>query len=122
MGSAIAYTVVRLGQLALFWFASGQDAGTRRSVVDLAMSTALGVGPLFTAAFAAGWAQVGLWLLPLALDYGGPIVTSSPRLAALCGGLPADHAVGSGSVDPAVLLRHAGDLARQLPGRGQRPL
>ncbi|MGL5809894.1 MAG: low temperature requirement protein A [Nocardioides sp.] len=74
---AVAYAVVRLGQVALFLFASGDDPHLRRSVLGLAMSSALGVGPLIAAAFADGWVQLGLWLLAFVVDYAGPLVINA---------------------------------------------
>jgi low temperature requirement protein LtrA len=69
---AIAYGAVRAAHIALFVLASRDDPGLRRSVVGLAVSTAIGVGLLLGASFLDGFAQGALWLLALALDMGGP--------------------------------------------------
>ncbi len=69
---ACVYGVVRAAHIVLFTLASRDDERLRRSVVGLAMSTAIGVGLLATAAFAGGALQLGLWGLALALDMGGP--------------------------------------------------
>lgn len=69
---AIAYSVVRAGQIGLFVLASGDDPNLRRSVLTLAASTTVGVGLLVAAAFADGWAQITLWIVALALDMAGP--------------------------------------------------
>jgi low temperature requirement protein LtrA len=74
---ACAYAVVRAGQIVLFLVASRDDPGLRRSVVGLAVSTAIGVGLLVGASFADGTLQGGLWALALALDMGGPFVFGS---------------------------------------------
>ncbi|MGL4339636.1 MAG: low temperature requirement protein A [Rhodoglobus sp.] len=71
---ACAYAAVRIGQVALFILASGNDPDLRRAVMGLALSTALGIAPLFAASFTDGWVRLGLWALALALDYIGPII------------------------------------------------
>jgi low temperature requirement protein LtrA len=69
---ALAYGVVRASHIALFVLASREDLELRRSVIDLAISTTLGVGLLIGASFLDGVAQAGLWLLAIAIDWGGP--------------------------------------------------
>jgi len=69
---AIAYGIVRAAQIALFLLASRDDAPLRRSVLDLGISSAIGVGLLVGASFLDGLAQGGLWVLAIALDWGGP--------------------------------------------------
>jgi low temperature requirement protein LtrA len=71
---ACAYAVVRAAHIALFMIASREDAGLRRSVLGLAVSTAIGVGLLFAAAFTDGAPQLGLWALALVLDLSGPLL------------------------------------------------
>jgi len=69
---ALAYGVVRAGQIGLFLIASRDNPGLRRSVVELAISSAIGVGLLIGASFLSGGAQEGLWALAILLDWGGP--------------------------------------------------
>jgi low temperature requirement protein LtrA len=69
---ACAYAAVRGAHIVLFMLASREDAALRRSVVGLAISTAIAVGLILAAAFTAGGLQVGLWGLALVLDAGGP--------------------------------------------------
>ncbi|MEA2149888.1 MAG: hypothetical protein QOD69_1718 [Solirubrobacteraceae bacterium] len=69
---ALAYGFVRVAHIALFWLASRGDPLFRKSVLGLAISTAIGVGLLVAASFADGLAQGGLWAVALALDAGGP--------------------------------------------------
>jgi low temperature requirement protein LtrA len=71
---ACAYAVVRAAHIALFMIASREDAGLRRSVIGLAVSTAIGVSLLLAAAFTGGALQLALWALALALDFGGPFL------------------------------------------------
>ena len=72
LGFAIAYGVVRAGQIALFILASRDDPELRRSVLDLAISSAIAVGLLAGASSLDGPEQAGLWLLAIAVDWGGP--------------------------------------------------
>jgi low temperature requirement protein LtrA len=69
---AIAYGVVRAGQIALFLLASRDDSSLRRSVVTLAISSAIGVGLIVGASFLDGGAQLALWGVAILLDWGGP--------------------------------------------------
>jgi low temperature requirement protein LtrA len=71
---AIAYGVVRTCHIFLFMIASADDPGFRKSVVGLAISTAIGVSLLAGAAALDGWAQGALWATALLLDVGGPYV------------------------------------------------
>jgi low temperature requirement protein LtrA len=74
---ACAYAVVRIAHIALFVLASRGDPGLRRSVVGLAVGTAVGAGLLLVAAFTDGGLQIGIWGLALVLDAGGPFVFGS---------------------------------------------
>jgi low temperature requirement protein LtrA len=69
---AIAYGMVRAGQIALFLIASRDDPALRRSVVGLAISSAIGIGPLVAASFFDGGGQEALWAIAIVLDWGGP--------------------------------------------------
>ena len=74
---ACSYGVVRVGQIVLFVVASRDDPGLRKSVTGLAVSTALGVGLLMSAALAEGWVQGALWAVAIVLDMGGPFFFGS---------------------------------------------
>ncbi len=69
---AVAYGVVRGGQIALFLLASRDDPGLRSSVVGLAISSAIGVALLAVASLLDGVAQGAVWLAAIMLDMGGP--------------------------------------------------
>ncbi|HMH46091.1 MAG TPA: low temperature requirement protein A [Solirubrobacteraceae bacterium] len=71
---ACAYAVVRAAHIVLFMLASREDPALRRSVLTLAVSTAVGAGLLFAAAAAAGELRVALWGVALLLDTGGPLL------------------------------------------------
>jgi low temperature requirement protein LtrA len=75
---AIAYGLVRVGQLALFLVASRDAPTLRHSVwVGLVPSTAIGVGLLVVASQVEGDARLVLWLAALALDMLGPYLFGS---------------------------------------------
>jgi low temperature requirement protein LtrA len=59
---AIAYGLVRVAHIILFFIAARDDTNLHRSVLGLAASTALGVGLLFAAAFTDGAVQYALWI------------------------------------------------------------
>jgi low temperature requirement protein LtrA len=69
---AIAYGVVRVAHILLFLIAARDDPNLHRSVLGLAVSTALGVGLIFGAAFAHGGVQYALWIAAIVADFGGP--------------------------------------------------
>jgi low temperature requirement protein LtrA len=69
---ALAYAVVRYGQIGLFVIASRDIPELRHSVLTLAASTTVGVGILVAGSFLDGGAQVAVWAVALALDMGSP--------------------------------------------------
>ena len=69
--------MVRAGQIALFLLASRDDPKLRKSVVGLAISSAIGVGLLAAASLLDGIAQGAVWLLAMLLDMGGPYLFGS---------------------------------------------
>jgi low temperature requirement protein LtrA len=69
---AIAYAVVRYGQIGLFMIASRDIPELRHSVLTLAASTTVGVGILVAGAFVDSDARVFVWAVALALDMGSP--------------------------------------------------
>jgi low temperature requirement protein LtrA len=71
---ALAYLVMRLAHLGLFWVSS-RDVPEVHVAVGKLLPTAI-TGPLLlvAAAFFDDGAQVALWIAALALDYGGPLV------------------------------------------------
>jgi low temperature requirement protein LtrA len=69
---ALAYGVMRAGQIALFLLASRDDAALRRSIWALAGTTTIGVTLLIGGSFLDTGPQAVLWTLALAIDMAGP--------------------------------------------------
>ena len=69
---ALGLGVFRVAHIALFMLAGYDDEALRRSVIGLAISTAVGVGLLLVASLFDGLAQGALWALALFLDMAGP--------------------------------------------------
>jgi low temperature requirement protein LtrA len=69
---ALAIGVFRGAHIALFWLAGADDQDLRRSVLGLAISTAIAVGLLVLASLFDGVAQGALWALAIFLDMAGP--------------------------------------------------
>ena len=69
---ALGIGVFRAAHIALFWLAGADDEDLRRSVIGLAVSTAIAVGLLILASLFDGVAQGALWALAIFLDMAGP--------------------------------------------------
>ena len=69
---ALAYAVVRYGQLGLFMIASRDTPDLRHSVWTLVGSTTVGIAILVGGSFLDSGAQVAVWAVALALDMAGP--------------------------------------------------
>jgi low temperature requirement protein LtrA len=69
---ALSVGFFRVAHIALFASAGSDAPDLRRSVQALAVSTAIAVGLLAAASAFDGLAQAALWVLALALDFGGP--------------------------------------------------
>ena len=69
---ALAYGAVRVAHIGLFLIASRDLPDLRRSVLSLAVSSAIGVGLLVAASATDGVAQGALWIVALTIDVGGP--------------------------------------------------
>lgn len=71
---ALAYLVLRLTHLVLFWMISGEDTGLHRQVARFAPTMVGGTALLLLAANTSGDAQLLLWLAAVVADYGGTLV------------------------------------------------
>jgi low temperature requirement protein LtrA len=69
---ALGLGVFRCAHIVLFMIAGADDEDLRRSVIGLAVSTAVAVGLLALASLFDGLAQGALWFLALFLDMAGP--------------------------------------------------
>jgi low temperature requirement protein LtrA len=70
---AVAYGIVRFGQVALLGLAGRDDPDMRHSVMTLAGSTTVGVGIVLAGAFTGDPdAQLAIWAVALLLDMAGP--------------------------------------------------
>jgi low temperature requirement protein LtrA len=69
---ALALGVFRLAHIALFMLAGADDKDLRRSVIGLAVSTAVAVSLLLLASLFDGVPQGALWALAIFLDMAGP--------------------------------------------------
>jgi low temperature requirement protein LtrA len=69
---ALGIGVFRLAHIALFMLAGADDKDLRRSVIGLAVSTAIAVGILALSSLFDGLAQGALWALAIFLDMAGP--------------------------------------------------
>jgi low temperature requirement protein LtrA len=69
---ALGLGVFRTAHIVLFWLAGADDQDLRRSVIGLAVSTAIGVSLLVIASFFDGVAQGALFALAIFLDMAGP--------------------------------------------------
>ncbi len=74
---ALAYSAVRIAHIALFLLASSDDPVFRRSVLGLAVGTAIAVALLIAGSFLDTAGQVVLWSLALVFDMGEPYLFGS---------------------------------------------
>ncbi|WP_067473859.1 low temperature requirement protein A [Nocardia amamiensis] len=67
---AIAYLIVRLVHVGMFWLASSEDSQLRNQVLRWALgSITIGTTLLVVAAMTSGRAQIALWIAAIAGDY-----------------------------------------------------
>jgi low temperature requirement protein LtrA len=72
---ALGYLVMRMAHLALFWVSSRGEPEVNAAVASLFPTAMTGPLILIAAAFVdADGLQAALWIVALALDYGGPFV------------------------------------------------
>jgi low temperature requirement protein LtrA len=71
---ALAYLVMRVAHLALWWVASSDDPDVHVAVGRLVPTAVTGPLLIVAASLFDGTLQAALWIVALALDYGGPYV------------------------------------------------
>jgi low temperature requirement protein LtrA len=72
---ALGYFVMRMAHLGLYWVASREEPEVHVAVARLLPTGINGPLLLIAAAFTDGALQATLWVVALAIDYGGPFVT-----------------------------------------------
>ena len=72
---ALAYLVMRVAHLALWWVASSDDPDVHVAVGRLVPTAVTGPLLIVAASLFDGGLQAAFWIVALALDYGGPLVT-----------------------------------------------
>jgi low temperature requirement protein LtrA len=71
---SLAYLVMRMAHLGLYWVASRDDPDVHGAVFRLLPTATVGPLLLVLASATDGTLQAALWVLALAIDYGGPLV------------------------------------------------
>jgi low temperature requirement protein LtrA len=71
---ALAYLVMRVAHLALWWVASSDDPDVHVAVGKLVPTAVTGPLLIVAASMFDGALQAAFWIVALALDYGGPYV------------------------------------------------
>jgi len=71
---ALGYLVMRMAHLGLWYVASREEPDVHVAVAKLFPTAVTGPLLLVAASFADGTVQAALWIVALALDYGGPLV------------------------------------------------
>jgi low temperature requirement protein LtrA len=71
---ALAYMVMRMAHLALYWVSSSDDPDVHVAVGKLFPTAITGPLLLVAASLFDGTLQAAFWIVALALDYGGPFV------------------------------------------------
>jgi low temperature requirement protein LtrA len=74
---AIAYAVVRVLHVLLYYLATRGQPGIGGAVIRLAPPLLVGSALLVCAAFASGSARLALWCVGLAIDYAGPALAGA---------------------------------------------
>ena len=72
---AVAYAVVRVGHLALYFIAARERSGLRHWLLGYAGVTATVIALLVGASSTHGAAQAGLWMAAIAVDWGLPALS-----------------------------------------------
>jgi low temperature requirement protein LtrA len=72
---ALGYFVMRMAHLGLYWVSSLEEPEVHVAVLRLLPAGITGPLLLIAASFTDGGLQAALWIVALAIDYGGPLVT-----------------------------------------------
>jgi low temperature requirement protein LtrA len=80
---AVTYAIVRFLHLALYADASRKGNAKWSAIAGFAITVTIGMALLIAGSFAAGTAQIVLWVLAAAIDYAGPAWLTRERLRGL---------------------------------------
>lgn len=70
----VAYGMIRLAHLLIYWVAAGDDRDLRRTIEKALVTTAVTLGILLAGAVVGSGPRLALWLVAIAIDYVGIFV------------------------------------------------
>jgi low temperature requirement protein LtrA len=110
----IAYAVIRLAHLAVYWFAAGDDRGLRRTIQRTLPNTSVALVLLLVGAYAGSGPRLAIWVAAVLVDYLGVFFgattgwrVSAPGHFAERHGLVVIIAIGESVVSVAVAVSQA---------------
>jgi low temperature requirement protein LtrA len=110
----IAYAVIRLAHLVIYWFAAGDDPGLRHTIQRTLPTTLLALALLLTGALLDTGPRLGIWAVAVVIDYVAVFVGGAsgwrvfaPGHFAERHGLVVIIAIGESVVSVAVAVSHA---------------
>ena len=110
----VAYAVIRLAHLVIYWVAAGDDAGLRRTIAHTLPTTLVALVLLFVGCFVGAGPRLGVWAAAVLIDYVGVFVggargwrVAAPGHFAERHGLVMIIAIGESVVSVAVAVSHS---------------
>jgi low temperature requirement protein LtrA len=110
----VAYAVVRLAHLVIYWVAAGDDDGLRKAIQHSLVTTLVALAFLFVGAFVSADARLAVWTVAVLIDYVGIFVggaegwrVAAPGHFAERHGLVVIIAIGESVVSVAVAISHS---------------
>jgi low temperature requirement protein LtrA len=110
----VAYAVIRLAHLVIYWFAADGDTALRHTIQQALTTTSVAVGLLLVGAVVEGEVQLVLWALAVTVDYVGIFVggargwhVEAPGHFAERHGLVVIIAIGESLVSVALAVSHS---------------
>jgi low temperature requirement protein LtrA len=73
----VAYAVIRLAHLVIYWLAAGDDAGLRRTIQHTLPTTLVALALLLLGALVATGPRLGIWAAAVLIDYVGVFLGGS---------------------------------------------
>ena len=65
----VAYAVIRLAHLTIYWFAAGDDSGLRRTIEHTLLTASLVLALLLIGAFVDSGPRLAIWTVAVVIDY-----------------------------------------------------